>query len=133
MFVIFVLFESFPERVLQGKISIYKSFYKFCNLRNNSSSSCISCSYIYLCLTQMTTATFGKGDGYGGDSHGGYGGYGDHGKGKGDDYGHGGGGGYGGGTACIVKGSYCQCHYCKCEHGFLHCGKGKDGYGGHKG
>ena len=83
----------------------------------------------------MTTATFGKGDGYGGDSHGGYGGYGDHGKGKGDDYGHGhgGGGGYGGGTACIVKGSYCQCHYCKCEHGFLHCGKGKDGYGGHKG
>ena len=75
----------------------------------------------------MTTATFGKGD-----SHGGYGGYGDHGKGKGEDY-HGHGGGYGGGTACIVKGSYCQCHYCKCEHGFLHCGKGKDGYGGHKG
>ena len=47
----------------------------------------------------MTTATF--------DSHGGHGGYGDHGKGKGHDYGH---GGYGGGTACIVKGSYCQCH-----------------------
>ena len=31
-----------------------------------------------------------------------------------------------------MKGSYCQCHYCKCEHGFLHCGKEK-GYGGHKG
>merc|ERR1719158_2590463 len=23
------------------------------------------------------------------------------------------------GTACIVKGSYCQCHYCKCEHGHV--------------
>ena len=32
------------------------------------------------------------------------------------------------GTACIVKGSYCQCHYCKCEHGHLHC-KGH-GHGG---
>ena len=39
--------------------------------------------------------------------------------------GHGGyGGGHGGsGTACIVKGSYCQCHYCKCEKGQLHCQK----------
>ena len=32
------------------------------------------------------------------------------------------------GTACIVKGSYCQCHYCKCEHGHIHC-KGH-GHGG---
>ena len=29
MCLIIVLFESFPERVLQGKNSIYKSFYKF--------------------------------------------------------------------------------------------------------
>merc|ERR1712133_121836 len=45
-----------------------------------------------------------------------------------DGYGHG--HGHSGiGTACIVKGSYCQCHYCKCEHGF-----GQDGYkGGCKG
>merc|ERR1711982_12580 len=37
-------------------------------------------------------------------------------------YGKGGGGyggGHGGGTACIVKGSYCQCHYCKCEKGHV--------------
>jgi len=41
-------------------------------------------------------------------------------------------GGYGhghgksaGGTACIVKGSYCNCHYCKCEKGHVHCGYGK--------
>ena len=33
-----------------------------------------------------------------------------------------------GGTACIVKGSYCSCHYCKCEKGWVHCGK-KHGYG----
>ena len=26
------------------------------------------------------------------------------------------------GTACIVKGSYCSCHYCKCEHGHVWCG-----------
>ena len=32
------------------------------------------------------------------------------------------------GTACIVKGSYCSCHYCKCEKGWVHCGK-KHGYG----
>jgi len=32
------------------------------------------------------------------------------------------------GVACIVKGSYCQCHYCKCEHGHVHCsGYGKGG------
>ena len=47
--------------------------------------------------------------------------------------GHGGyGGGHGGsGTACIVKGSYCQCHYCKCEKGHVSCkGYGHDkGYG----
>ncbi len=34
-----------------------------------------------------------------------------------------------GGTACIVKGSYCNCHYCKCEKGWVHCGYGKHGYG----
>ena len=44
--------------------------------------------------------------------------------------GHGGGGGYGGGgsgsgSACIVKGSYCNCHYCKCEKGHISC----SGYG----
>ena len=33
------------------------------------------------------------------------------------------------GTACIVKGSYCNCHYCKCEKGQVHCGYGKHGYG----
>ena len=32
------------------------------------------------------------------------------------------------GTACIVKGSYCSCHYCKCEKGWVHCGH-KHGYG----
>jgi len=33
---------------------------------------------------------------------------------------------------CIVKGSYCQCHYCRCEKGQLHCKedpKKKPGYG----
>ena len=35
---------------------------------------------------------------------------------------------HGSGTACIVKGSYCNCHYCKCEHGQVHCGKGHKGY-----
>ena len=42
------------------------------------------------------------------------------------------GGGKGTGTACLVKGSYCQCHYCKCEKGQVHCsgyGKGGGGYG----
>ena len=39
----------------------------------------------------------------------------------------------GSGTACIVKGSYCNCHYCKCEKGSVSCsgyghGSGK-GYG----
>ena len=46
-------------------------------------------------------------------------------------YGHGHGYGHssiGIGTACIVKGSYCQCHYCKCEKGHIHC-KGH-GHGG---
>ena len=42
-----------------------------------------------------------------------------------DGYGH---SSHGIGTACIVKGSYCQCHYCKCEHGHIHC-KGH-GHGG---
>ena len=36
----------------------------------------------------------------------------------------------GSGTACIVKGSYCQCHYCKCEHGQLHCSGYGHGSGG---
>ena len=31
------------------------------------------------------------------------------------------------GTACIVKGSYCSCHYCKCEHGWVWCGHKKHG------
>merc|ERR1719414_2105297 len=43
----------------------------------------------------------------------------------GDGYGH---SSHGIGTACIVKGSYCQCHYCKCEKGHIHC-KGH-GHGG---
>ena len=32
------------------------------------------------------------------------------------------------------QGSYCQCHYCKCEHGQLHCkghGHSSGGYGEH--
>ena len=43
------------------------------------------------------------------------------------DYGHHGHHQSGHGTACIVKGSYCNCHYCKCEKGWVHC-KGH-GYG----
>ena len=75
----------------------------------------------------LTKATFnGKGGvGYGHEA----GGHGGHGYG----YGKGGGGESGGGTSCIVKGSYCQCHYCKCEHGQLHCGSKKGGYGHDKG
>ena len=70
----------------------------------------------------LTQATFnGKG--------GGGGGYGHEAGGHGDGYRKGG----GGGTSCIVKGSYCQCHYCKCEHGQLHCGSKKGGYGHEKG
>ena len=71
---------------------------------------------------KITDASFfakGGGDGYGdgyGSGH--------------DSYGKG--GGKGGGTSCVVKGSYCQCHYCKCEHGHLNCGK-KGGYGHEKG
>ena len=60
------------------------------------------------------------------------GGYGHDADGHVDGYGKGG-GGIGGGTSCIVKGSYCQCHYCKCEHGQLHCGSKKGGYGHEKG
>ena len=46
-------------------------------------------------------------------------------------YGHGHGHGHHAkGTACIVKGSYCNCHYCKCEKGHVHCGGyGKHGHG----
>ena len=50
-----------------------------------------------------------------------------------DGYGHGHGHGHGHsakGTSCIVKGSYCNCHYCKCEKGHVHCGGyGKGGHG----
>jgi hypothetical protein len=82
------------------------------------------------CLMMMnwdlTQATFnGKGGGGYGHEAGGNGGH-------GDGYGKGG-GGSGGGTSCIVKGSYCQCHYCKCEKGHLHCGSKKGGYGHEKG
>ncbi len=45
------------------------------------------------------------------------------------DHGHGHGHKSGSGTACIVKGSYCNCHYCKCEKGWVHCGYGKHGHG----
>ena len=40
---------------------------------------------------------------------------------------------HGTGTGCVVKGSYCQCHYCKCEKGHIHCGGygHKGGYGGY--
>ena len=31
--------------------------------------------------------------------------------------------GPGRGSSCTVKGSYCSCHYCKCEHGNIHCQK----------
>merc|ERR1719206_90173 len=31
--------------------------------------------------------------------------------------------GPGRGTSCTVKGSYCSCHYCKCDHGNIHCQK----------
>ena len=84
----------------------------------------------------VSEATFGKGggDGYGGGhGDGGYGdgGHGDGYGGHGDGYGKG--GGKGGGTSCVVKGSYCRCHYCKCEHGHLHCGSKKGGYGHEKG
>ena len=45
-----------------------------------------------------------------------------------DGYGHG--HHKAGGTACLVKGSYCNCHYCKCDKGTVHCGGyGKGGYG----
>merc|ERR1712076_31193 len=34
------------------------------------------------------------------------------------------------GTACIVKGSGCWCHYCKCEKGHVSCkGHGHHGHG----
>ena len=36
---------------------------------------------------------------------------------------------HGTGTGCVVKGSYCQCHYCKCEKGQLHCQKKGLGFG----
>ena len=49
---------------------------------------------------------------------------------KADSYGHSHGHSSAKGTACIVKGSYCNCHYCKCEKGHVHCGGyGKGGHG----
>ena len=49
---------------------------------------------------------------------------------KADGYGHSHGHHSAKGTACIVKGSYCNCHYCKCEKGHVHCGGyGKGGHG----
>ena len=85
-------------------------------------------SCIVISNLDLANTTFGKGggDGYSGGGHG-DGGYGGH------DDGYGKGGGKGGGTSCVVKGSYCQCHYCKCEHGHLHCGSKKGGYGHNKG
>merc|ERR1711953_1569495 len=41
------------------------------------------------------------------------------------------GGGSGSGSACIVKGSYCSCHYCKCEKGQISCKGGHHGGGGY--
>ena len=32
-------------------------------------------------------------------------------------------GGIGVGTSCTVKGSYCSCHYCRCDMGLIHCVK----------
>ena len=55
---------------------------------------------------------YGGGSGHSGGGHGGGGG----------GYGS---GGSGSGSACIVKGSYCNCHYCKCEKGQISC----SGYG----
>ena len=31
--------------------------------------------------------------------------------------------GIGIGTSCTVKGSYCSCHYCRCDMGLIHCVK----------
>ena len=31
--------------------------------------------------------------------------------------------GLGIGSSCTVKGSYCSCHYCRCDMGFIHCVK----------
>ena len=74
-------------------------------------------SLVLLILSVLGTglSTFSKGGGGGGGHGHGHGGY---------------GGGGGSGTACIVKGSYCQCHYCKCEHGHVKC-KGYGSSGGY--
>ena len=66
----------------------------------------VVCAY----LGAVSSSGYGGGGGHGGGGHGG---------------GGGGGGGSGSGTACIVKGSYCNCHYCKCEKGQISC----SGYG----
>ena len=72
-----------------------------------------SCLVVIFTFMELTSATFSKGGGHGGGHGGGYGG-----------------GSLGSGTACIVKGSYCQCHYCKCEHGNVKC-KGHGSGGGY--
>ena len=86
-------------------------------------------SVIFMLILMMqnideTKATFSKGSGGYGHSDGGHGGKGGY------DGGH---GGKGGGTSCVTKGSYCQCHYCKCEQGHLNCSAGKGGHGHDKG
>ena len=32
-------------------------------------------------------------------------------------------------VSCETKGSYCLCHYCKCEKGQVHCGKSDNQFG----
>ena len=74
---------------------------------------------IFVTLDQSFEVTAMADPGHGGHGHG---------------HGHGHGGHIAGGTACIVKGSYCQCHYCKCEKGHVSCkGHGHGGYGEWKG
>ena len=93
-------------------------------MKSISMHTALACLLLML-NRDLTQSTFnGKGGGGYGHEAGGHGGHGD---------GYGKGGGSGGGTSCIVKGSYCQCHYCKCEKGHLHCGSKKGGYGHEKG
>ena len=76
------------------------------------SSAAVLALFLFVFLDSPTTteATAGHGHGHGGYGHG---------------HGH-----SAGGTACIVKGSYCSCHYCKCEKGHISCkGHGHGGYG----
>ena len=94
-----------------------------------SFTSLIIVIMVMIIYWKETKGTFNKGSSGYGHSDGGYdGGHG----GKGGGYG-GGHGVQGGGTSCVVKGSYCQCHYCKCEQGHLNCSAGKGGYEHEKG